>query len=360
MDYNNKLLALADKHKQFFADKQPGQILAIIPPYTFDIDYSAFGLPGRPLDSWDFNDIRSFVEYEVKRQRAYDEYVKDLDNDYIPTLNLNFGYGVHSAYFTGAEVIMGKETSWTKPWLADWDMLDDLHHDENNLWFQRIMEGYRYLKEFQDGDYTISGLANAGPGDMANAIRGDELFLDLYDEDAPVHRLMDLCADAAIWLEESIHKIIGPQLKGGAVTANCWFPGYCPYISEDFSDLCSAELYEKFGRKHTQKIIDHFGGGYIHHHAKGAHVHQAMASLPGLSLLEQSWDPNCSRPIDRLPELIQMHNKCGLPLMTRCTADDVYTYIDELMQGRVVLMLNIDNLEQGHEVMKFIRSHSKI
>jgi len=361
MDYNKKLHDLADKYKQFFSDNTPGQIIAMVPPYTFSLDYGALGLPPRKnLDEWDFNNLRPFFEQGLKRQRAYEMYTKDMENDYVPTMGVNFGYGAHSAYFTGAEVIMGKETSWTKPWLTDWAMLDDLKHDENNLWFRRIMEGYQLLKEMQDGDYVVNGFANAGPGDMANAIRGDELFMDVYDEPEKVHRLMDLCADAAIWLEEAYIKTVNSRLKGGTVTANTWFPGDAPYLSEDFSDLCSPDLFAEFGQKHTQKIIDHFKGAFIHHHAKGAHIHHLLANMPHLKLLEQSWDPNCSRPIDRLPELIEMHNANNLPFMTRCHATDVYDRIDELKKGRVVLMINLDNLEQGKEVMKFIRKHSKI
>ena len=47
-----------------------------------------------------------------------------------------------------------------------------------------------------------------------------------------------------------------------------------------------------------------------------------------------------------------------LPLMIRCTAEDVYRYIDQMKRGRVVLMLNVDTVEEGREVMRFIRKHS--
>ncbi|HML46327.1 MAG TPA: acetyl-CoA C-acyltransferase [Clostridia bacterium] len=144
--------------------------------------------------------------------------------------------------------------------------------------------------------------------------------------------------------------------EGGTVTANVWFPGKAPYLSEDFNDLCSPALYDAFGARHTARFLEHFQGGYIHHHAKGAHIHARIAKLPHLKLLEQSWDPNCSRPVDRLPELIEAHN--GLPLMIRCHARDVYEHIGELTQGRVVIMLNVDDVAQGRETMRFIRKHS--
>jgi len=359
MDYNNKILMLASKFAQFFSDTTRGQILAIICPYTFPIDYDAFGLPDRRLDSWDFDtQLKAFVEYNVKRHRAFMDVVGSIDNDYVPAMNLNFGYGVHSAYFSGAPVIMGNDTSWTRPFLTDWSMLGNLRMGETTYWYRKIMEGYKYLVKMQDGDYAISGFANAGPGDMANAVRGDALFTDLYDAPEEVHSLMGKCSDAAIWLEESIARLVGAGPAGGSVTANCWFPGSAPYISEDFNDLCSPAQYEQFGRRYTRKIIDHFGGAYIHHHAKGAHIHGLIANLPGLKMLEQSWDPQCSPPIERLEELFEMHQT--LPLMIRCHARDVYKHIEGLKRGRVVIMLNVDSLQQGREVMRFIRRHSKL
>jgi hypothetical protein len=349
-----KIQDLVEKYRQFFADPSPGQILATICPYTFPIPYGP--LKDRPLASWDFErDLRAYAEYAHRRLLAFLTYTQGLENDYVPALNPHFGYGVHSAFFTGAEVILGEETSWTHPWLTSWDQLDSLVQDENTPWFRRILACYDYFLHLCDGQYVLSGFGNAGPGDMANAIRGNDLFCDLYDAPGQVHALMDKCADATIWLEGAIQKKIGP-VAGGCVTANVWFPGQAPYLSEDFSDLCSAEQYRDFGFAHAEKILRAFGGAYIHHHAKGAHVHPHIARLPGLKMIEQSLDPNCPPPLARIGEIFE--ENAGVPLMIRCHARDVYRHIQDLKGGRLVIMLNIDTLEEGREVMRLIRKHS--
>ncbi|MDR1538872.1 MAG: hypothetical protein LBU32_12925 [Clostridiales bacterium] len=356
----DKLATLRAKYAQFFSDRTPGQILATICPYTFSLDYKSFGLPDRGYDSWDYGaQMREFIEYAAKRHRVFMEFTKSLDNDYFPALNLNFGYGVNSAYFTGQPVKMGVETSWTDPYLSDWSMLERLAVDEGAYWVGKIMEGYQILKEICDGSFAISSMANAGPGDMANAVRGNDLFTDIYDEPELVRELMDKCADAAIWLEEKLQRFTRCDAAGdGSVTANVWFPGNAPYISEDFNDLCSRQSYEEFGRVYTQKIISHFEGGYIHHHAKGRHIHPAVAMIDGLKLLEISLDPKCPRPVDDLPRLFEEHD--GLPLMIRCHAKDLPERIGDLKLGRVVIMLNIDTLDEGREAMKLIRKNSII
>jgi hypothetical protein len=358
-----RLRELKQKYNQFFGDSSKGQILCLICPYTFSIDYSTYGLePGRGLDTWDYDrDLEKYILNSIKSLRAFMDYTKDLDNDYVPALNPHFGYGDHSAFFSGENVIMGEETSWTKPFLASWDKLPELKLDRNRYWYRKILESYEFYKKFWEGDYLLASYSHAGPGDMANAIRGDDLFYDLYDEPDKVHTLMDRCADAVIQLAEDIAKITDPvnrEMGEGNAAANVWFPGNAPYLSEDFNDLCSADQYREFGSKYTQKIISQFGGAFIHHHARGRHIHHEVAKLKGLKLLEISLDPKCQRPVDDLPRLFEEHN--GLPLMIRCHANDLEDNIEDLKRGRVVIMLNVDSLDQARESMKFIRKNSII
>jgi len=363
MSYNNRILSLAEKYNQFFEDKTKGQILAIIAPWTFPIDYGSLDIPERGgYDQWNYDtEYREFIEQGVRRLEYFSEYTRDLDNDCIPSLNINIGYGVHSAYFTGQEVIMGKETSWTKPFIDSWDKLDELRIDPERYWYRKIIEGYKYLNKFNRGDYVISSFSNAGPGDMANAVRGDALFYDLYDEPEKVHALMQKCTEAIIWLESDIDTLIEPlrtKTGTGQVTANLWIPGKAPYLSEDFNDLCSVEQYREFGFVYTQKILDRFGGAFIHHHSKGRHIHGTVAKLRNLKLLEISWDPKCPRPIDKLAGILEEHG--DIPLLVRCSAEDVYNRIDDIKKGRVILQLEVRSLEEGRDVMQFIRKHSKI
>ncbi|NSW91029.1 MAG: hypothetical protein HPY74_10250 [Firmicutes bacterium] len=358
MSYNNYIMDRVEKYKQFFKDDTPGQILVIICPYTFEIDYEQWDLGSRPLNNWDFKkQAKEFMDYNIRRLRCFMEYTKDLDNDFIPAISPGMGVGVHSAYFSGAEVIMGYDTSWVHPVIREWSDIEKLKMDEYNPWFCILKEMIQYCVNTCEGDYVVSTLCNFGPGDMANALRGNDLFYDLYDNPQKVHELMDKSSDAIIWLEEELRKIAG-MMEGGVVTANVWLPGQAPYISEDFTDLCSSKIFNEFGYKYTQKIINHFGGAYIHHHAKGYHVHKDIASLKNLKMLEISLDPNCLRPVDHLEELFEMNN--GIPLMIRCSARDVYQEIEHMKKGRLVIMLNIDTIEEGRDVMKFIRKNSII
>jgi hypothetical protein len=358
MSYKAYFTQKVEKYKTFFEDKSPGQILALICPYTFDLDYTQWGIEDRPLNSWDFGtQTREFMEYQVRRLRCFLEYTRELDNDYMPSVNGSLGIGMNSAYFSGADIVIGEDTSWIHPVIHEWEDLYSLKLDQGNKWFRLLQQMTAYSVELCEGDYAPATFTHFAPFDMANALRGNQLFYDFYDHPEKVHELMNISADAIIWLEMELRKLVKSVL-GGTVSGSMWFPGEAPFMSEDATDLCSAQLFKEFGFPYTQKVIDALGGTYIHHHAKGMHVHGEIAKLKGLKTLEISWDPNCPRPIEHLPEIYEWNG--DVPLQTRCTAADVYKYIDDIKRGRIVLMLNVNSLEEAGEVVRFIRKHSKI
>lgn len=358
MNYNKNIQEKIRKYKKFFSDDTPGQILASISPYTFSIDYSPYGLKGKPLNEWNIKEeVCEYIDNEVAHLRAFMNYTKDLDNDFIPAVQGAYGIGLNSAYFSGADIIPGEDTSWVYPVINEWGDMDSLKMDKSNKWFQVLKQMTIRSVEVCYGDYVPATFPHFAPVDMANALRGNQLFYDFYDEPDKVHKLMDLSADAIIWLEREL-KAITKDVMGGSVVANMWIPGSAHFMSEDAADLCSAGIYREFCAPYTQKVINGLGGAYIHHHAKGVHIHGDIARLDGLKALEISWDPNCPRPIDHLEEIYELNK--GLPLHTRCTAADVYEKIDIMKQGRLILMLDVTCLDESKRVMEFIRKHSRI
>ena len=356
MNINSSIEQKIEKYKAFYSDKSPGQIIATIAPYTFPIDYT--GHEVKPLNEWDFErDVEKYVEACVGQLRHYVRYTQELDNDYIPGFVPGFGTGVNSAFLSRSPVTFGKDTSWSHSVIQSWEDIEDYRPSEDNLWLQVMLRACKRGVELCDGDYAPGTHNHFAPIDLANAMRGNQLFYDVYDEPEQVARLLDHCADAVIWLE---HKLRGavPAFGGGCVIANMWFPGNACYLSEDGADLCAPWVYTDLCRPATQKVINGVGGAYIHHHAKGAHIHKEIAKLSDLRMLELSWDPGCPRPIDMLEQVLEWTG--DVPLQTRCRAEDVYRYIDVIKKGRVALMINVDSLDEGKEVMAFIRRHSRI
>ena len=356
MSTANKLQQKIEKYKAFFCDDTPGQIVASISPYTFPIEYGAHTV--KPLDQWDFQrDVEQFVQACVANLRHFMAVTKDLEDDFIPAYTPGFGTGVNSAFVSGAPVTFGADTSWSKHVVQTWEDLDQLRLDENNPWVTVIRRACAQSAALCDGDYVTSTYHHFAPSDMANALRGNQIFYDIYDAPNQVARLLGFCADATIWLEKLLRQS-APQYMGGRHAAYMWFEGECCYLSEDNADLCAPRFYTELYRPATQKVLHELGGAYIHHHAKGRHIHKEIAQLQGLRAVELSWDPGCPRPIDMLEEVLEWTG--NTVLQTRCTAEDVYRYIDVIKKGRVSLMIDVTSLQQAKDVLAFIHKHSKI
>ena len=345
------------RYKAFYEDKRPGHILVQVSPYTFPIDYSHLGLEHKSLLDWDIeNEAEVMIDNQVRQVRYFNEYTKDLDNDYIPIVTSGLGVGVNSSFLTGTEVRFGIDTSWTHPAVIDWDDMDKLSFHKDNQWVRILKRMAKRSVDLWEGEYGIMTYAHFAPSDMANALRGNQLFYDFYDHPEQVHKLMDISADATIALERELKAIV-PDIMGGTVAAYAWMPGHGLYLSEDAADLCAPSIYRDFCSAYTQKVLNAIGGAHIHHHGKGMHIQSEIAKLNHVHFVEISWDPNCPRPIDHLEELIALNPE--VPIMTRCTVADVYEKIDVIKKGRVMLMLIVENLEEAKEAVAFIRKHSR-
>ncbi|MDW7658723.1 MAG: uroporphyrinogen decarboxylase family protein [Bacillota bacterium] len=361
MTYNQGILEKIDVYKRLYADERPGQILATISPYTFhfsDSQRANLGLEQRPLDSWHFpDDADAFVDAGIENLRRFTAYTKDLQSDYIPNLSVGLGVALASAFFSDAKIRFSADTSWVHPVIHDWSDLDRLTLSEDHAWYRLLAQMTKRIVSSCAGDYVPGCYAYFGPSDMANALRGNALFYDYHDNPDQVHRLMRISTEAIIWLHEHLLALTG-LAAGGSVMADIWLPGPALFMSEDASDLCSADIYRTFSRPYTQRIIDRFGSAYMHHHAVGRHIHDQIATLNNLQVVELSWDPNCPRPIDDIVCYYRMNP--SVPLQTRCTAADVYANIDHLMQCRTILMVIVESLEEAKDVLAFIRYHSRI
>ncbi|MFW6289316.1 MAG: hypothetical protein ACOC2Q_05990 [Spirochaetota bacterium] len=354
-----------DRYREFHANPEPGQILGLFSRWTFPVPNSELGLPGYPNDHWDWeNDPVPQVDHAVRSLRAYLDHTSDLDHDWIPQFSVGGGTGLYGAYMTDADITFTEETSWAEESIRDWSDLDSLKVGEENRWTRSIRKMVARGVELCEGDYVASTIAHFAPSDMANAARGNQLFFDLYDSPEELRRLLDLCADSTVWLQRELRKI-APLVAGsdasrpGSAGAGIWMPGEAPFMSEDAADLCSPEAYAEFFRTATQRILDNLGGAVIHHHVIGSAVHPEIAKLHGLSALQISEDPNRPSPIHLSEELVEAH-PIELPLIVECEAPEVESFLDVLARGRAVLQIRIRNKDEGRDVMKLIRSRSRL
>ncbi|MCL2741435.1 MAG: hypothetical protein FWE70_04910 [Oscillospiraceae bacterium] len=357
MSFTTEIEGKAERYRRFHESPEPGMVLVTVPPYTFKAPppFEPNDRGRRPPAEGRFPDAEKAAEGTVSFIRHYARQMDGVGCDYIPCASPGYGIALGSVFLSGAEVIPGLDTNWVHPVVHGWDDLNNLRFDPGNAWVGYMRRFMERAGELCDGDYCVGMLSAFAPCDMANALRGNDLFYDLHDEPAMAERLLAVCADANVALYKELSPLTLAPF-GGFCAAGLWMPGGGMFMSEDAADLCSPEVYRRFYGPQTQRAIDGMGGAYIHHHAKGWHVHGEISRLSGVRFIEISWDPKCPRPVDRLDEFLEL--SLTTPLQIRCTLADLKARIGQMRQGRVAVMVNVDTVEEAAEAVRVVRANS--
>ena len=117
----------------------------------------------RPLNLRNFDtELHDFLDACIAREDAIFARREDVEDDNIPSVQPRFGIGEHSAYL-GGEVLMEEDTSYNTPFITDWSQTANLHTDPENIWFRRVIDGIRYIRE-HGGDRVAPRARRLQPG----------------------------------------------------------------------------------------------------------------------------------------------------------------------------------------------------
>lgn len=145
--------------------------------------------------------------------------------------------------------ILGCELAWAKetppsvashPLGDDYDLgsLPEFLTDKGRL--PLVLEAVRGIKAAVGDDIALYGLLT-GPLTLALHLRGDDVLLDMFDEDENVPKLFDYCADIAI-------KMVDAYLEAGIDVVAVVDPMISQIGPQHFTDLVAAP---------SNKIFDH-------------------------------------------------------------------------------------------------------
>lgn len=352
MKYRPDIKQVVQRYRQLYASREPGSILihVFVPPDgEAPYDLREYRLP-------DLAENARFVERYIAHRECFLRGRLGVLDDYVPDIFIHHGIGIHSAYLAG-DIQFSPDTSWSQPVIRQWSDLEGIRFSEGNPWFQVLRQTAEIYAQRLRGQVGIATFYHYSPLDMANALRGNDIFLDFYDAPQQVERLLDLCAEAIIALEDRLWPMVG-DVEGGAPLWGSWLPGHCLMMSEDVANLCKPSDYPRWAAPWTQRVIDHYDGAFIHNHALGMHDQPLIAKLRGLYVLQISEDPNCERPIDRLEELIASTGR--VVLQVYCRPEEVERAVAMAQRGRVILQTSAPDVATANEIVAYVRGHSRI
>jgi len=204
-------------------------------------------------------DKGTFLEYSLlKLEEAY-----RLHSPRIPSIGFDMGTGTIPACF-GVKLDLENPNSFLSqkgPVLLNDEDADNLKKpDPRKAGFMpEILEWGRWLKEHLPSSVKITLPDFQGPFNVAFAIRGEKLLIDMYDNPARVHHIMQVVTDfildtTDLYLEEigadRIFDVYGFKDVGWIALCNCV--------------TISMEHYKEFSFPYDQRFHDRFGKVYFH------------------------------------------------------------------------------------------------
>jgi hypothetical protein len=351
MSLAEKTHRVVQRSRAFYAAKEPGHFLinakvpaeapAVPPLMSFDLD--------RELGKW--------LDADLAAERPRWAVKEGLDDDVLPAICPHFGIAEHSAWL-GLEVRLQEDTSLPVPAIRSPEDLDRLTLDENNRWFRYMKEGYAHLRSRQDGSFLLSVRGTMAPMDLANALRGDELFIDVLAEPEFAHRLIKFCTQALRWYYPKLLAWAGEVAGGHVFSFGGWLgPGCIGHLSNDAAMLCGPEVYEQFGLPYEREQTAGYRMVLYHVHNEKMHFLPRLVTLPNLALLEVSTDPKTPPPIEDLARIRAATGRVNLRFAA--TSDQLRAHVGELAGFNVYLDVRCRDRKDAEDVIGLVRDRSR-
>ena len=195
------------------------------------------------------------------------------ESDSQISIRANLGTGFIPTIFGLEETISKDKMPWLKEHLSKEDILIfDLPEDISKSGLMpRAIEYIDYYKAILPPELHIYLPDTQGPFDIAHLIRGDEIFIDFYEDPEFIHRLMELSTQAYIKVSLLMKEIIGEPYASGYHTSLYMAKGGVR-MCEDTTTLLSPKIVEEFVIPYIVKALKPFGGGWIHFCGRGDHL----------------------------------------------------------------------------------------
>jgi len=260
----------------------------------------SLALPSRaPLNSYSFpQDMERYLDEIAHKDYLFSRFHETIEDDFIPSTAPWYGIAEHTA-FLGGRVDFSPATSFQHPIcdnLTDWR---SLKLDRDSMWLRLVVDGMAYMKRKWEEYIPIRMRGADGPSDIANAIRGNELFYDIYDDPEELQDMMRFCAQAVNFTLD-LQRQQATRIDNGCITGfGMWMEGRCiAHISEDFSTMISREVYEEHFLGALQECIQDGSAAMLHVHSLGERMIPVFARQDKIRIMELSSDPNCARAVD--------------------------------------------------------------
>ena len=360
MRYKPNLDQVVERHRLLWSGRMADGILAIMDveeapwdPYNLPEEYK--GTEVDPLAQ--VPDIpRMFRAWDLCFSRR-----RELLDDWLPVARMGLGGYEFGGMLGGKLVFSGSAPFLEKPLVNDWSDLDKLVLDTDNDWYQHRLQMCSYFAEHARSKFACCEADNMTAGNLVELLRGSQAYLDIVDDPDSCRRAMARGVEWVTRLLTAQREILDDvrSYNGGSYhNFYIWLPGNAVWLSADFYCACKPGTYTELGQEYDQRLINRFGGGWIHTHSSGLHIIPDLVTLRGLKGLGVWEDPPPNPcPFERLAEI---RGATGdLPLLIRCRLEEFVGGLNDgsLPGGICYEVLTLPSIREANELMEQVYAY---
>lgn len=284
------------------------------------------------------------VEVGMKQQKALYERFGDVglgQADPQPRPLISFGMVMLPAIF-GCEIVFEEAAlPWAMPMNLSAEECDKLVKPDLTKVepMATVLKQIDHLKAKYGkvvGDINVTGVQN-----LALKIRGEELYMDYFEEPEFAHRLLKFCSECIIDLWKFIYPITGTGAVD--VTPMCDPTIFC--VPNCTVEQISGDTYEEFGLPYDNMLAEACHPFGIHHCGSLDPVVEHYAKVKNLVFVEAGFGTDFAGARKILGPEVAFNARISPVLMKNGSADEVAATVkDAIDQGAPLSNYSIDTV----------------
>ena len=281
----------AQRHRRAISWEQQGRIPLGI--HVVNPEY----LQGMTYSDW----LKPEVYCELQTNHLAD--TLEVGSDLAPVVGFNHLGEAPLTTLFGAEQFTPEKVSGTSnPWdigpspLPIFDSIDEVQDLASPSLDGGLMPDLermaRYYREHLPEWVALVGPMPTGPFSAASALRGFDFLYDLLDRPELCLRLLLICAETIVRLEQRFRAVVGTD--PGVCFTNFAVLGAGLRLGEDSICSVSADMIRTICTPVYQRVNELFGGsGHVHFctlpHSRLEHIYPALASMPDVAVVSSQF-----------------------------------------------------------------------
>lgn len=245
----------------------------------------------------------------------------------------NTACGFLFSQMLGCEVLYAPDNS---PQVICADLDDDAafalrvpDFDTNPVWqkMERQLKSQKETYGYVDCHLNLMGVQN-----IAMDLRGQDIFLDYFDEDSPARHLLEVACETMLEAGRRIYSYTSAPSAGVTNILKHVRPqNFC--TSNCSVEMVSQDTYEEFLLEYDNRLAEAFPDFGIHHCGKTMeHVVKGYAKVKNLKFVEVGAFSDLEAVAKALPEDIQINARYSPVRLMQVTGDQLREELAEMVR----------------------------